>query len=151
MKKIIANKEHPRAALADETAGTIDKIMSKVIQDLSHAYSELSQWQKSRGYLMKIIKTYGEQSEEKALLIVADRNIDNWESQVLMLEEQEKSLIDYAGRVQLAKNSFDIFDGTRYLMEKSGSGVQSIKSPETELMEIRRAVYSIEGYKEILG
>lgn len=139
-----------RHSLANNTLDEIANKAAGVNKRLRHVQSELGYWNQSKGSLEHIIETYGGGKEEDALMVVVDHNIETLQSNVDSLRKAAHDLHSYEERALHAKNTFDIFDSTKYLMGKTNENF-TLESPMSELMEVRRAVFNLEGYKEIMS
>lgn len=149
-KKKSASAENGRDALALDTIEKIDLIGKALRKKSEIAQYEREGWERSKANLDHIIKLRVTGEEADALMNVAERNIDAYDQRVKALDLQIQNLRSLRERTVKAKNTLDLFETTKYLTAKSGSDMPSIANPDNEIAEIRRSVFNLEGYKEIV-
>lgn len=143
-------KKSQRVSLAEDTIKSIDAIASKLGTQQGRYRRELEGWLKSQIRLETIVEKNGQSQEAESLAEVAEVNIDRLREAADVIDKELARLFNLRNRAEHAQGTFEVFEDTRYLIEKSGIG-NTLSSPDAEIQEIRRAVFNLEGHKELLA
>lgn len=147
--------------LADDTLRKLEYLRSVFQEMAKTVLKEKARWEDSLATLDSKVRkdTVRKRGKERyynpkvvdSLVEIAKHNIFTYEKKVKDVDNVIKKLEAYSIRVKRAKSDFNVVGGTNYLLNKIGEHNRTYQlDPIKEIEDVRKAVFTINGYRELL-
>lgn len=144
--------------LVDDTLSKLDSILRKVTAERERTFLEFRRWMTSKETLnskkkaVRRSKDAGLIRDVLALEVIAVQKLDLYEARVQVLDKSIRDLEGYKARVNKAKQAFSFITGMNYLKNSMAiKGKTAGNDPVAEIQAVRKAVFTVEAYREILS
>lgn len=137
--------------LANEAIVKIKELIACTRKDAKESDSEYSEWNKSRNLLLNGRDESELNEEDSMLLRIANHNINQLDVQKDNIQKALVKLEDLLRRSNISKNHFEMHDDTAHLLSQMSEELTPLKDPQAEIQKIRKIVFGLEGYREVLA
>lgn len=137
--------------IAKETIGEVESRLESLREDRLDALSATEGWERSMSTLTMKESVDREDSERRVMQRMREIGESNYKSAVEVHEELSKQIdmvLDFLNRAQKSKNYLELEESVEGMSEMSDSE-ETRQENISQLKEIRRMVYTLEGYKEV--
>lgn len=138
-----------KISLVNDTIAHLEMIIGRVNDNKYQSSYEFRAWSDELKNLYAFVS--GDNEDDKALIHIAKTKISEWENQLSLDDKALLSLEKMLERAYASKRSFELFDETNYLMSRISDGSNfDLANPDSEIKKIRKTIFEIEGYEEVI-